>query len=56
MTNADEIRAMSDEELAKWLGSHSFSCPPANDCNPSDFTMGCDDDTCEECWLKWLRR
>lgn len=47
-TNADRIRAMSDEELAKWIVGEHFSphcpvthCPMVEDC--------------EDCWLSWLK-
>ena len=44
-TNADRIRAMSDEELAKVV---STACP----------TKGCPltDWDCTECWLNWLKQ
>lgn len=49
-TNADSIRAMSDEELAEWLnGMHySYCCPNdgAHDCRM----------TCFVCWLDWLQQ
>lgn len=49
-TNADCIRAMSDEELAKWLSDmhDSVTCPNNGsvDCNPS----------CKKCWLDWLKQ
>jgi hypothetical protein len=47
-TNADKIRAMSDEELAKYLLSISTAeCPFDWDCKAS---------TCLECWNKWLQQ
>ena len=49
-TNADRIRAMSDEELANKLCDDN--CPPgyrdALVCGKSGFN-------CEECWLNWLQ-
>lgn len=48
MTNADRIRAMSDEELAKFLddcNSHGCVCP-ARDCRA----------TCHECIVDWLKQ
>lgn len=47
ITNADRIRAMSDEELAKILGDKCI-CPPTNECEKL-----CGD--CDVCWLEWLR-
>lgn len=48
MTNADRIRAMSDEELAKFITSGYYqphcpvgSCPVVEDC--------------EDCWLRWMK-
>ena len=49
-TNADRIRAMSDEELAAWLSCRITTCPPGVTPSPT----GCDD-VCDECWLDWLR-
>lgn len=49
MTNADRIRAMSDEELAEFLKDHFLNCPPT-DCpgHPGEVE-------CTNCWLTWLR-
>jgi len=48
-TNADRIRSMTDEELARWLSDmhDSVTCPNYGDtdCNPS----------CRVCWLDWLQ-
>lgn len=51
MTNADRIRAMTDEELAIILAR---SCPDSNDvdtdyCGLEDYTCDC---VC--CWFEWL--
>lgn len=48
-TNADKIRAMSDEELAAVI-----MCPYAmgDDCEEFAKSIG---STCNECCLKWLR-
>ena len=45
-TNADRIRAMSDEELVRWVGLDS--CPKDAVC-PLPVN-------CEKCWLDWLRQ
>ena len=49
-TNADRIRAMSDEEMAAWFEElhDRNTCPEfgAWDCNPS----------CKKCWLDWLKQ
>lgn len=47
-TNADRIRAMSDEELATLLES---KCPTAK-CPNLVMTSG--SDQCYRCWLDWL--
>ena len=48
MTNADRIRSMSDEELAKILGDKCI-CPPIRKCAK---TIG----ECDACWLKWFQQ
>lgn len=49
-TNADRIRAMHDEGLAKLLNE---VCPPgvenSRDCEAAS-------EKCYKCWLDWLRR
>ena len=48
MTNADRIRAMTDEELAGWLATND-TCPSTEqerNCN----------NRCGECWLEWLKQ
>ena len=49
MTNADRIRAMTDEELAEFL------CCPQSVC-PVDDCEECYDDKCQKCVLKWLKK
>ena len=46
-TNADRIRCMSDEELAKMLND---GCPPGRS------YIRCGRDNCIDCWLGWLRQ
>ena len=49
MTNADRIRAMSDEELAKVPAKWSYSCVfPDRECGEGD--------KCEKCLLEWLKQ
>ena len=48
VTNADRIRAMSDEEMAKKLG-RGLGCPVTADC----MKMSGD---CKACWLDWLQQ
>ena len=49
MTNADRIRKLSDEGLARFLpGKREIkNCPPGN--------TACGGE-CERCWLEWLQR
>ena len=53
MTNADRIRAMSDEELAKWMAGLT-TVGACNDLGIPDSDL-CDR-KCESCCLAWLRR
>lgn len=49
LTNADRIRAMTDEEMASFL-YHSWD-------NASWCNGGCDGEwNCEPCWLDWLKQ
>ena len=48
VTNADRIRAMSDEEMAKKL-QYASGCPVNADC----INMSGD---CKACWLDWLQQ
>ena len=49
MTNADRIRAMSDEEMAEFI----ISIPM---CVGEDKDLNCEIDVCKECFLKWLQQ
>lgn len=55
MTNADRIRAMSYEELARLL-VHTVSdgCPPDMDEQCRKDAEGWDG--CDKCWCQWLKR
>lgn len=46
MTNADRIRAMTDEELSR----HYNGCPPGKD-YMCEFVGACD-----ACWHEWLQQ
>ena len=48
-THADSIRAMTDEELAEY---HNML--KDDNCCPNQGAMDCRE-SCEECWLKWLK-
>ena len=47
-TNAQKIRAMSDEELAEFISSIPM-------CVGKDEDLNCEIDVCKECFLKWLQ-
>ena len=49
-TNADRIRAMSDEELAELLADDDRACPPKHR-NCRKYI-----DRCDGCWLEWLQQ
>ena len=57
MTNADRIRAMSDEELAAYLSNLGDMCvtycPFDHLCGTGEFLAG---RTCEEAALMWLKQ
>ena len=54
MTNADKIRAMTDEELADSLCDHAcMLCPLADNCGGR---MEIGRTACYERWLEWLQK
>jgi hypothetical protein len=58
-TNADKLRAMSDEELAELFESWIQDCgcnavPCLGPCKENIKNYG--DKSCKECWLDWLRQ
>ena len=55
MTNADRIRAMSNEELATFISEIADECERNTECNQHCY--GCDIEYCvRESCLKWLQR
>lgn len=52
MTNADRIRAMSDEELAEFMKPYDSGCPRWNGKEPMPCSMRTN---CRDCWLDWLK-
>ena len=56
-TNADKIRAMTDEELAEW-GATLPCCPPGPDLNELCFPQNqCENfSLAKQCWLDWLKQ
>ena len=53
MTNADRIRAMSDEELARHLDSAFVGC---DFCSRIETEEPCNDTMCIPSILEWLRQ
>ena len=55
-TNADRIRAMSDEELAAWIAELSdcetCKCDAKHPKHPKCWV---NDETCASTWLDWLK-
>lgn len=51
-TNADPIRAMSNEELAD---AFAAACPPTKGANRCCEYYGLGTDGCRACWLDWLQ-
>lgn len=54
-TNADRIRAMSDEELAEFISDIADTCERNTECNQHCYgcnEMYCENDKC----LDWLRK
>jgi len=49
LTNADAIRAMSDEELADVL-QRAMIPPKGRNCSTK-----CEWNKCRDCWLDWLK-
>lgn len=52
ITNADRIRAMTDEELAKLPMKYNIDCP----CCPMYKTCGVEAGLCSEQWLTYLKQ
>lgn len=53
LTNADKIRAMTDEELAKWF-CDKVSC--GCECLALCRNCGRNDKSCSQAWLNWLKQ
>ena len=49
ITNADRIRAMTDEEMARWIATTAD-----DNCPDTAHERYCDN-RCVECWLDWLK-
>lgn len=55
ITNADRIRAMSDEELVAELRKITVDCPPGESWDECPKDRGIRT-TCYDCWMKYLRQ
>lgn len=56
-TNADCIRAMADDELAKVLVGYCGGCPKGSwDSGECKFAELQAEDKCITCWLEWLKQ
>ena len=53
-TNADRIRAMSDEELAEFLSRGLKE--PCDCCQLAIFEGACTETLCEDAMVKWLQQ
>lgn len=54
ITNADRIRAMTDEKLAKQIAEwNQGDCPTIGDCPETQNSFECEP---WRCWLSWLRQ
>ena len=63
ITNADRIRAMSDEELVQYIGHDLKPCPPPYYENHFEGCMVDDmpeelitNKECDKCWLEWMKK
>ena len=57
MTNADRIRAMTDEELMEFLEHDYWSIDYCKKDAPIDQeTKECLLPSCKQCWLEWLKQ
>lgn len=54
-TNADHIRAMSNEELAGWTNHNCHCPPPFLDMFCPFRTDSMQTKSCQECWIDWLQ-
>ena len=53
MTNADYIRAMSDEELAEFVNR---ARQPCNYCQLADVMGACTETLCDDAMKNWLKQ
>ena len=52
-SRADQIRYMSDEELAVWIAEVKITgCPGEKTYKETE----CDVYSCADCWLEWLKK
>ena len=60
MTNADEIRGMTDEELANWITRHTecedWQCPVFHSCKAAYDIDEYENPLCQDMILHWLKQ
>lgn len=58
ITNADRIRAMTDEELAEFMrkGCDDRECPDISFPADTPFAKDANNEQCRKCWLDWLKQ
>ena len=55
-TNADRIRAMTDEELSEYLAERSVAPSCTGKCHKDHEVYGELRTFCHNCWLEWLKQ
>lgn len=55
-SNADRIRAMSDEELADWVAERCTAPNCTGKCHKDYEAYGELRTFCHDCWLDWLKQ
>ena len=56
MTNADRIRAMTDEELSVFLAGMTYSKNCSQKCRKEMMAFGEIRTYCDDCWLEWMKK
>ena len=58
ITNADRIRAMTDEELAEFMtkGCDDRECPDISFPADTQIAKDASNEQCRKCWLDWLKQ
>lgn len=56
MTNADKIRAMTDEKMAEFLSHMKYAPNCSGKCHNDWENYGETRTYCDDCWLDWLKK